>query len=241
MISLVQDFYPEIIHHVNIFNAPSMFSKVFERSCKPPIPCLNPEPQPNFTRFVLALQIFAVFSGLFNERMLAKLAVVPLGGTFAEIAQRIDARAIHSWCSEVSSLSPLEWSDITVASGACEFCSRWLQACIAFLIWHTTFLIWHTAFLIWHTTFLIWCTAFLIWHIAFLSRLALGRAAAALDGNAAQRLRRPEGSLSVCARGERRAMRGVRRASDGLIRGRAHRVGWGVCRKNEWRLLALPR
>lgn len=73
MISKVQDFYPEMIHQVHIFNAPSTFST-----------------------------LFSIISVILNKRMLSKIKVSSAGKPLTEFASCLDARAICSWISKAS-------------------------------------------------------------------------------------------------------------------------------------------
>lgn len=67
----VQDFYPEVIHKIFIFNAPSSFST-----------------------------LFSLISSLLNERMRSKIQVFPIGTPVPELTKHFKARAIWSWLSQ---------------------------------------------------------------------------------------------------------------------------------------------
>lgn len=96
ILSIVQDFYPEMIHQVAVLNSTSSFSGLF-----------------NF------------LSPIFNERMKAKIKVRPTGIPFEEVADLMEAKAIHSFVEETC--GHLCWSHLLVPSGGNEFLSRWLK------------------------------------------------------------------------------------------------------------------
>ncbi|CAK8994441.1 Probable ubiquitin-conjugating enzyme E2 7 (E2 ubiquitin-conjugating enzyme 7) (Ubiquitin carrier protein 7) (Ubiquitin-protein ligase 7) [Durusdinium trenchii] len=96
ILSIVQDFYPEMIHQVAVLNSTSSFSGLF-----------------NF------------LSLIFNERMKAKIKVRPTGIPFEEVADLMEAKAIHSFVEETC--GHLCWSHLLVPSGGNEFLSRWLK------------------------------------------------------------------------------------------------------------------
>ena len=77
IISVIQDFYPELIHKAFIFNASPAFS-----------------------------QLFALVSPMLNARMQAKVQVFALGGSFEQLACRMEARACWSWLSQVRGDEP---------------------------------------------------------------------------------------------------------------------------------------
>lgn len=96
LISSVQDHYPELIHQAIIAHAPATFSK-----------------------------LFALVSSVLNDRMRSKILVAPATGPITPVAERISARALHSWGSLIDEV--VDWgAAVTVANGACEFTARWV-------------------------------------------------------------------------------------------------------------------
>jgi len=71
-IKSLQDLYPEILHQVIIFNAPTTFAK-----------------------------LFAVLALIMNERMKAKVLVKPPVEAFSYMTRRFTAKAITSWMAEL--------------------------------------------------------------------------------------------------------------------------------------------
>lgn len=95
MLSTIQDFYPESIHQVAIWSAPPAFSK-----------------------------LFGLISNVLNKRMQAKIKVYQRGTFFNDIAERVDAVAIHSWLQQAT--GTLDFSNITILNGCQELTSKWL-------------------------------------------------------------------------------------------------------------------
>jgi len=73
ILTVVQDYYPEMLHQVIIFNAPSAISRVM-----------------------------SIVSSILNERMKAKIRIYPVVEAYNEVTRRLNARAIWSWMRQVN-------------------------------------------------------------------------------------------------------------------------------------------
>merc|ERR1719259_488866 len=74
IIALVQDFYPEMVHQVLIFNAPAAMAR-----------------------------LLSVANSVMNERMRSKLQVFPSVEAQVAFSSRLTAKAIWSWTSQLAS------------------------------------------------------------------------------------------------------------------------------------------
>ena len=98
VLSSLMSHYPELIHQAIIANAPATFSN-----------------------------IYSLVSSVFNDRMQAKILVLPATVPFSRLAELLQPRALHSWTLTLSGV--VDWDQqVTVANGASEFTSRWLDA-----------------------------------------------------------------------------------------------------------------
>jgi len=94
LIGLIRDVYPEVVHQVVMINAPSSISLL-----------LN------------------VITPLLNERMKAKIKIVPIATTYVAVTERLSARAVLSWIQSVC----VESDELILARGAEEYAARWLR------------------------------------------------------------------------------------------------------------------
>merc|ERR1712217_879015 len=84
-----------VVHQVFIFNAPSAMAK-----------------------------LLSIVTSVMNERMKAKLQVFPAVEAQTALSTRIDAKAIYSWFTQMSS-NKIE--DLALAGGAEEFQVEWMK------------------------------------------------------------------------------------------------------------------
>ena len=103
VLGVVQDMYPELIHQVLIFNAPATFN-----------------------------QVFKVFSAIMNERMRAKIVVVPVPNAMPSIAAHLPPPALHMWARALAGLQDKATGagtgDIVVPAGQCSYRTLWVSS-----------------------------------------------------------------------------------------------------------------
>merc|ERR1719203_1398541 len=75
---VIQDYYPELIHQVVLFNAPASASR-----------------------------LITILSSILNKRMLAKIRLLPVGQAYSEMVQRLNARALWSWITQTAQATDL--------------------------------------------------------------------------------------------------------------------------------------
>ena len=92
------EFYPEVVHRVQVTHAPTAFSG-----------------------------LYALISPVLNERMRAKVTVLPSRASFAALAQGLDALGVHSWHALLE--RTVDWSrEVQIDAGVLEPTTRWLEA-----------------------------------------------------------------------------------------------------------------
>ena len=66
-------------------------------------------------------------SSLLNDRMRAKIKVLPAAAPLSELAPLLEPRALVSW-AKLLEPRPVDWTaDVPIIHGACEFTARWLE------------------------------------------------------------------------------------------------------------------
>lgn len=110
VLSVVQDFYPEVIHRAVIINAPSTFANVF-----------------------------SIVSVLLNERMKSKISILGPTTPFPEVAAPFSSAGMREWLdyqpSFMSERPKSEFEEIAVGASAMTWHHIWLPAAGASCTW----------------------------------------------------------------------------------------------------------
>lgn len=98
LFTVVQDYYPELIHKVVAFNIPDKLATVIN-----------------------------LFSSLLNDRMRSKIRILPIGAPFDEMSGIMQAGALWSWVDFAARGAQLDFSSLIVPEGSQEYTVRWLE------------------------------------------------------------------------------------------------------------------
>ncbi|CAE8607732.1 unnamed protein product [Polarella glacialis] len=97
-LALIQDFYPETVHKILIYNVPSTFDMIFG----------------------------GLIAGLLNKRMRSKFKVYSRQSLQTSMAERLGACATWSWLSQVT--AGVDFHRLQLGGGGFETAARWLGA-----------------------------------------------------------------------------------------------------------------